>query len=215
MNIRAIWDQFEKIVSDCHIIVLGQRVEEKEKQWNLWWLDIIRSPSLSRSSSSRSRFRRRATPTTTTDDFFPKIFPTDFFSRTNWRSTSLRYYTSVWVFFKQQVFSYVFEEVFSYLFLLDPVVGNLFNCFFELLFRGNPAKTFLLQENNNRTITGKSTNRIGVFFNIYRLGWVLVSRFLSRNLWLTCHLYRSNFPNLKHHPGCSSSNYTLSKTIVI
>ena len=85
------------------------------------------------------------------------------------------------------------KKFFSYLFLLDPVVRNLFNCFFELLFRGNPAKTFLLQENNNRTITGKSTNRIDIFFNIKRLGWVLVSRFLSRNLWLTCYLYRSNF----------------------
>ena len=62
------------------------------------------------------------------------------------------------------------KKFFSHLFLLDPVVGNLFNCFFELLFRGNPAKTFLLQENNNRTITGKSTNRIDMFFNINRLG---------------------------------------------
>ena len=66
-------------------------------------------------------------------------------------------YKCMGVCFKQQVVSCVVEVDFlPHLFLLDPVVGNLFNCFLELLFRGNPAQTFLLQENNNRTITGKN-----------------------------------------------------------
>ena len=33
-----------------------------------------------------------------------------------------------------------------YLFLLDPVVGNLLNCFLELLLRGDPVQTFLWEE---------------------------------------------------------------------
>ena len=137
-------------------------------QHNLWWLDMRSSPSLSRSSSSRSRFRRRSTPTTT---IFAKFFADDFFSTAIWRSTSLRYCTTS-ASATASLSLYIFK-IYFYLFLLDPVVGNLFNCFFELLLWVDPAKKHFSdddlpnkvnkesppQKNRKNTNLGKSSQK--------------------------------------------------------